>query len=72
MRDMMLEALLPESMSDEAAHVLVNFLGDLVATLECIYLAQLKRHHQKVEDEFYASMADVVCWGEPPTNENSS
>lgn len=69
MRDMMLGALLPESMSDEAAHVLVNFLGDLVATLECTYLAQLERHHKRVEEEFYASMADVI-WREPPTSEN--
>ncbi len=60
MRDMTLDALLPESMSDEAAHVLVNFLGDLVYTLECIYIAQLERHHRKVEEEFYGSMADVI------------
>ncbi len=33
MRDMMLDALLPESMSDEAAYNLVYFLGDLTRTL---------------------------------------
>lgn len=30
MRDIMLGALLPESMSDEAAYTLANFLGDLI------------------------------------------
>lgn len=65
MRDMTLNALLPESISDEAAHNLVNFLGDLVCTLECIYHDQLERHHRKVEEEFYASMADVIR-REPP------
>ncbi|HAT1959261.1 TPA: hypothetical protein JBB81_02790 [Legionella pneumophila subsp. pneumophila] len=60
MRDMMLDALLPESMSDEAAYKLVNFLGDLTRTLECIYHAQIQRHHQKVESEFYYSMSDVI------------
>jgi len=60
MRDMMLDALLPESMSDEAAYILVNFLGDLTNTLECIYHTQIQRHHRKVESEFYYSMSDVV------------
>ncbi len=59
MRDTMLSALLPESMSDEAAYYLVNFLGDLTCTLECIYHIQIRRHHQKVESEFYYSMSDV-------------
>ena len=60
MRDMMLEALLPKSMSDEAAYNLVNFLGDLTRTLECIYHTQLLRHHKTVESEFYCSMSDVI------------
>ena len=60
MRDMMLSALLSESMSDEAAYNLVNFLGDLARTLECIYQTQLQRHHKKVEEEFYSSMLDVI------------
>ena len=53
MRDMMLGALLPESMSDEAAYHMVNFIGDLARTLECIYRAQIRRHGRKVEDDFY-------------------
>ncbi len=65
MRDMMLDALLPESMSDEAAYNLVNFLGDLTRTLECIYHTQIRRHHQKVESEFYYSMSDGVM-EDPP------
>jgi hypothetical protein len=64
MRDMMLDALLPESMSDEAAYNLVNFFGELTRTLECIYHVQIQRHHQKVESEFYYSMSDVI--GEEP------
>lgn len=60
MRDMTLSALLSESMSDEAAYNLVNFLGDLARTLECIYHIQLQRHHRKVEEEFYNSMSDVI------------
>lgn len=60
MRDMTLNALLSESMSDEAAYNLVNFLGDLARTLECIYHGQLQRHHRKVEEEFYSSMLDVI------------
>lgn len=67
MRDMTLNALLPESMSDEAAHVLVNFLGDLTLTLECIYQTQIQRHHRKVEEEFYDSMS-VVIKENPPTS----
>ena len=65
MRDMMLDALLPESMSDEAAYNLVIFLRNLTNTLECIYHAQIQRHHRKVETEFYYSMSDVVR-EEPP------
>lgn len=65
MRDMMLDALLPESMSDEAAYNLVNFLENLTNTLECIYHNQIQRHHRKVETEFYYSMSDVV--GEEPS-----
>lgn len=65
MRDMMLDALLPESMSDEAAYNLVHFLGDLTRTLECIYHAQIQRHHRKVESEFYYSMADGIS-EDPP------
>ncbi len=60
MRDMMLDALLPETLSDEAAYNLVNFLGDLTRTLECIYHTQIQRHHQKGESEFYYSMSDVL------------
>lgn len=60
MRDMMLDALLPESMSDEAAYHLVNFIGDLARTLECIYHTQLRRHDRKIETEFYYSMTGVV------------
>ncbi len=60
MRDMMLDGLLPESMSDESAYNLVNFLGDLACTLECIYHTQIQRHHRKVESEFYYSMSDVL------------
>ena len=60
MRDMTLNALLSESMSDEAAYNLVNFLGDLARTLECIYHTQLQRHHRKVEEEFYDSMSHVL------------
>jgi hypothetical protein len=60
MRDMMLDALLPESMSDEAAYNLVNFLGNLTRTLECIYHTQIKRHHRKVESEFYDSISDII------------
>jgi hypothetical protein len=65
MRDMTLNALLPESMSDEAAYVLVHFLADLVSTLECIYHDQLQCHHRKVEKEFYDSMADVIRREQP-------
>lgn len=65
MRDMTLSALLPDSMSDEAAYNLVNFLGDLARTLESIYHTQLQRHHRKVEEEFYCSMSDVIR-KEPP------
>lgn len=65
MRDMMLEALLPESMSDEAAYNLVNFISDLACTLESIYHTQIRRHHYKVEAEFYSSMSDVVT-KDPP------
>ncbi|WP_454783624.1 hypothetical protein [Legionella sp. WA2022007384] len=65
MRDIFLDALLPESMSDEAAYKLVSFLGDLTRTLECIYHAQIQQHHKKVESEFYASMADIFR-EEPP------
>ena len=57
---MTLKSLLSESMSDEAAYNLVNFIGDLARTLECIYHAQLERHHRKIEEEFYASMSDVI------------
>lgn len=60
MRDMMLGAFLPESMSDEAAYTLVNFLGDLARTLECTYQTQIQRHHRRVELEFYDSMSDVI------------
>ena len=60
MRDMMLGALLPELMSDEAACNLVNFLGDLTRTLECTYHAQIQRHHRKIEAEFYDSMTDLL------------
>ena len=65
MRDMTLNALLPESMSDEAAYNLVNFLGDLALTLESTYHTQLQRHHRKIEEEFYSSMLDVIR-EEPP------
>jgi hypothetical protein len=65
MRDIFLDALLPESMSDEAAYKLVNFFGDLTRTLECIYHAQIQRHHRKVVSEFYYSMSDVIR-EEPP------
>lgn len=65
MRDMMLDVLLPESMSDEAAYILVNFLGDLTNTLECIYYDQIQRRHRKVEAEFYYSMSDVIT-DDPP------
>lgn len=60
MHDMTLKALLPESMSDEAAYHLANFLGDLARTLDCIYHPQLQRHHCKMEEEFYCSMLDVI------------
>lgn len=66
MNDMMIGALLPESMSDEAAHHLVNFVGDLARTLECIYHTQMRRHHRRVEAEFYASMSDVIRREDPP------
>lgn len=65
MRDIMLEALLPYSISDEAAYKLVHFLGDLTRTLDSIYHVQIQRHHQTVEAEFYCSMADVIQ-EEPP------
>lgn len=65
MHDLCLGALLPESMSDEAAYKLVNFLGDLTRTLECTYYVQIQRHHRKVESEFYYSMSDVIK-EEPP------
>jgi len=58
MRDMMLDALLPESMSDEAAYTLVHFLANLTSTLEAIYYAQMQRHHKQLEDEFYGAMPD--------------
>ena len=60
MLDMTLSALLSESMSDEAAYNLVNFMGDLSRTLECIYHTQIRRHHDKVEAAFYSSMSDVI------------
>ncbi|MDP3559725.1 MAG: hypothetical protein Q8R79_05205 [Legionellaceae bacterium] len=65
MRDMMLDALLPESMSNEAAYHLVNFIGYLARTLECIYHTQIRRHDRKVELEFYYSMSNVIM-GDPP------
>ena len=60
MRDMTLQAILSDSMSDEAAYNLVNFIGNLACTLECIYWDQIERYHRKVEEEFYDSMADVI------------
>lgn len=60
MRDMTLQAILSDSMSDEAAYNLVNFIGNLACTLECIYCDQIERYHRKVEEEFYDSMADVI------------
>lgn len=60
MRDMTLKAILSESMSDEAAYNLVNFIGNLACTLECIYYDQIDRYHRKIEEEFYDSMADVI------------
>lgn len=62
MCDMMLDALLPESMSDNN---LVNFLGDLARTLECLYHDQIRRHHERVELEFYCSMSGEVM-EDPP------
>lgn len=59
MRDMMLDALLPESMSDEAAYHIVNFIGDLARTLECIYHDQIKRHARQMEEEFYYPKSDL-------------
>ncbi len=60
MRDMMLGALLQESISDEAAYNMVNFIGDLARTLECIYCDQLRRHGRKVEEEFYQESGLVI------------
>ena len=60
MRDMTLKAILSESMSDEAAYNLVNFIGNLACTLESIYCDQIDRYHRKIEEEFYDSMADVI------------
>jgi len=65
MRDMMLGALLPEHMTDEAAYNMVNFIGDLARTLECIYCAQMQRHAHKVEKEFYYTKSDLVV-EDPP------
>jgi len=67
MRDMTLKAILSESMSDEAAYNLVHFIGTLACTLESIYCEQIERYHQKVEEEFYESMADVIK-RKPSTN----
>jgi hypothetical protein len=36
--------LLPESISDEAAYHLVNFMSDLAVELENHYFAQLQRY----------------------------
>ncbi len=60
MRDMMLDALLPESMSDEAAYHLVYFIGNLARTLECIYHLQIKRHASQIEEEFDYPKSDLL------------
>ncbi len=57
MRDMTLKAILSESMSDEAAYHLVHFIGSLACALECLYYDQIQRYHQKVEENFYNSIA---------------
>jgi hypothetical protein len=60
MRDMMLNALLPESMSDEAAYHMVYFISNLARTLECIYCNQIKRHARHIEEEFYYPKSDLM------------
>ncbi|HHI9465575.1 TPA: hypothetical protein ACP9DH_001356 [Legionella anisa] len=65
MRDMMLDALLPESMSDEAAYHLVHFIGDLARTLECTYYTQIKRHARQLEKAFYYPKSELVA-EDPP------
>ena len=63
MRDMTLKAILSESMSDEAAYSLVHFIGNLACALECIYYDQIQRYHQKVEENFYDSVARLKIEG---------
>lgn len=47
MIDTMLKDLLPEEISDEAAHHLVEFISTLALTLEDHYFTQLRRHYLK-------------------------
>ena len=44
MIDTKLIELLPEQISDEAAHHLVNFMSNLALALEDHYFAQLRRY----------------------------
>ena len=50
-------------MSDEAAYGLVHFIGNLACALECIYYDQIQRYHQKVEENFYDSVARLKIEG---------
>jgi hypothetical protein len=47
MIDTMLSDLLPEKMSDEAAHRLVNFMFELALAVESYYFAQLMRYSKE-------------------------
>lgn len=47
MMDTMLNDLLPEDMSDEAAHRLVNFMFELALAVESHYLGQLMRYSKE-------------------------
>jgi hypothetical protein len=51
MTDTKLRDILPDEMSDETAHHLVNFMIELSLALESRYLAQLRRYDRDRECE---------------------
>lgn len=48
---MNLRKLLPETLSDEAAFNLVEFLGQLTSTLESHYFAQMRRYVERMDSQ---------------------
>ena len=66
---MNLRKLLPESLSDEAAFNLVEFLVQLTATLESHYFAQMRRHAEWMNREALRvdwDHNDIEQEGKPP------